>query len=69
MTAAQKLWLDAHPDYHVMGRPGGLARYKNTGVLFPDGSFVQGAKAASTQEAFRVGQREVAEPGQVATPR
>jgi hypothetical protein len=46
MTAAQKNWLDTHPEYRPFGIVGGRTRYKSTGTLRPDGTFIPASRRA-----------------------
>jgi hypothetical protein len=38
MTKDQKAWIDAHPEYSIVGRKAGQADYSGSLTLMPDGA-------------------------------
>jgi hypothetical protein len=67
MTNEQKAWLDAHPDYTMIGQVGGNMRYLKRGTLKKDGTFVAATRTAplidTRDGGFGVGVREIVERG------
>lgn len=72
MTNEQKAWLDAHKDYQPIMTAGGHIRYRDRGLLNPDGFFTRmkrNDEAGGAAGSFEVGIREVVPPGQIQDPR
>jgi hypothetical protein len=67
MTNEQKLWLDQHPDYTMIGQVSGGMRYVKRGTLRKDGTFVPVTRAAplidTRDGGFGVGVKEVGRMG------
>jgi hypothetical protein len=67
MTGAQKAWLDAHPEYEIVGQLGGRIAYVERGVLHPDGTFARGKGPylgdVRENGPFAVGKKRLRDPG------
>lgn len=72
MTNEQHAWLQAHPDYTMIGAVGGRVRYAKRGTLKKDGTFVPATRSAplidTRDGGFGVGVREIM-PGPGDNPR
>jgi hypothetical protein len=73
MTNEQHAWLQAHPEYTMIGAIGGNMRYVKRGTLKKDGTFVAVTRSAplidTRDGGFGVGVREIVEPGRMPDPR